>query len=122
MDDIQSRLEKAWAFQMQYCRCIVIVNWPDRVTNEKVLKRMEEKSYSNEGCLIEKEAYSIEHILRHAGLLKTIIVRRVEEKTSPGMPRKQFVSQYIFIISAELKKLVQNRAKWKFIMLEQTNQ
>src|SRR6267154_4789456 len=67
------------------------ISWSDKMKNEDVLKRVEEKS-----CLIrtiiQRKKNWIGHVLRGDGLLRDVMEGRVMGKRRQGQPRKGMIS------------------------------
>ena len=61
------------------------IKWIDRVSNEEVLRRVEVKR-SLLKTLIRRRDKSIGHVMRHDGLMKTIVEGLVDGKRGKGRP------------------------------------
>jgi hypothetical protein len=75
------------ALEMWCYRRMLKIPWVDRVSNKEVLKRAQEKRvlWNN---IVQRRDRLIGHLLRHEGLLKTVIEGTVEGKRCRGRPRQ----------------------------------
>jgi hypothetical protein len=87
----KKRLE---SFEMWCYRRILKIKWTDYITNEEVLARMNCKR-SLWYYIVRKRVTMVGHILRHEGLMKTVLEGRVEGKNYRGRPRLEYIEQII---------------------------
>ena len=80
------------AFEIWYYRRMMRIKWIDRVSNEEVLRRVGEKR-SLMKTLIKRQNNLIGQILRHDGLMKTIVEGQVDGKNGKGRPRTKYMEQ-----------------------------
>jgi hypothetical protein len=81
--DEMKRLE---AFEMWIWRRIMKISWKDHVTNEEVLRRVNEKRIILD-IITRRQRNWIGHILRGNSLMKEILEGRLQEKRAKGKPR-----------------------------------
>ena len=109
----KSRVE---AFEMWCYRRMMKIKWIDRVSNEEVLRRVEEKR-SLLKTLKRRRDILIGHIMRHDGLMKTIIEGQVNGKRGKGRPRMCYIGQIIKDVGEKkyvsMKRLADRRAEWR---------
>jgi hypothetical protein len=86
--------------------------WVDKVSNKEVLKREQEKRvlWNN---IMQRRDRLIGHLLRHEGLLKTVIEGTVEEKRCRGSFIQQTVSDVKCKNYTEMKRLTESRREWR---------
>src|SRR6267154_1085287 len=87
---LQDEINRLQALEMWLWRGFEKISWSDRMKNEDVLKRVEEKS-----CLIRTISQRknwIGHVLRGDGLLRDVMEGRVMGKRRQGQPRKGMIS------------------------------
>ncbi|CAH2234166.1 jg9047 [Pararge aegeria aegeria] len=98
-----------WAF-----RCMLAISWTREVSNEEVLRRVNQRRELLHTINIRKVAY-LEHVLRHERyeLLPLIIMRKVAERKVVGLSKKSWlcnIREWTGITSAaELFRLAKNR-------------
>ena len=61
------------------------INWTDTITNEEVLRRMDEKERLWKS-IVNKKVQLNGHLMRHNGFQKTIIDRHAKGKIFRGRP------------------------------------
>ena len=97
-------------------RRMMKIKWIDRVSNEEVLRRVEEKR-SLLKTLKRRRDILIGHIMRHDGLMKTIIEGQVNGKRGKGRPRMCYIGQIIKDVGEKkyvsMKRLAERRAEWR---------
>jgi hypothetical protein len=109
----KKRLE---ALEMWCYRRILKIPWVDRVSNKEILKRAQEKRvlWNN---IVQRRDRLIGHLLRHEGLLKTVIEGTVEGKRCRGRPRLCFIQQIVSDVRCknytEMKQLTESRREWR---------
>ena len=95
-------------------RRMMRIKWIDRVSNEEVLRRVGEKSHEN---LNQKTEQPCGHILRHDGLMKTILEGQLEGKNGKGRPGTKYMEQVKKDVKekkyAGVKRLVDRRIQWR---------
>jgi len=88
---LQDEINRLQALEMWLWRGLEKISWSDKMKNEDVLKRVEEKS-----CLIrtisQRKKNWIGHVLRGDGLLRDVMEGRVIGKRRQGQPRKGMIS------------------------------
>lgn len=113
------------AFELWCYRRMLKIKWTDRISNLEVLERI------NEGRTLMKTIQKrrstlIGHILRHEGLLHTIIEGKLDGKNAIGRPRMKYMTQIMKDLQCnsytELKRLAADRKIWKTRVSNQTNQ
>ena len=72
------------AFEMWCYRRMMKIKWIERVSNQEVLRRVGEKR-SLLRTLRRRRDNLVGHIMRHDGLMKTIVEGQVEGKVRPQM-------------------------------------
>uniref|UniRef100_A0A8D9ART7 Endonuclease-reverse transcriptase n=2 Tax=Cacopsylla melanoneura TaxID=428564 RepID=A0A8D9ART7_9HEMI len=92
------------------------IKWSDKVRNEDVLTRIKEKRRIMKHIAMRRSKW-IGHILRHDGLLHTLIEGMYEGNVPRGRPRKDFISQLKNDMGcssyAELKRMAEDRDMWR---------
>jgi hypothetical protein len=92
------------------------IPWVDGVSNKEVLKRAQEKRvlWSN---TVQRRDRLMGHLLRHEGLLKTVIEGIVEGKRCTERPRLSFTHQIFSDVRCknytEMKQLTESRREWR---------
>ena len=81
-DDIR-RLESC---KMWLCRRILDISWSDKISNDEVLRRVEEEK-SIISTIGKRQRAWLGHTLRQGDLLPIVIEGRVEGRRPPGRPR-----------------------------------
>lgn len=104
------------AFEMWCYRRMMKIRWSDKVRNEDVLERVgEERSIWK--TIVRRRTRLVGHILRHPGIVNTAIEGSIEGKNCRGRPRQEYVAQIIQDVGCEryveMKRLAQNRKKWR---------
>ena len=111
--DDKRRIE---AFEMWCYRRMMKISWVDKITNEEVLKRVNEKR-KIWMTIQSRRCRMIGHILRHGGLMQVILEGMTEGKRSRGRPRLSYLKQIMKDIGTnnyrETKDLAQNRQNWR---------
>ena len=92
------------------------IKWIDRVSNEEVLRRVEEKR-SLLKILKRRRDNLIGHIMRHDGLMKTTVEGLEDGKRSKARPRMCYIGQIIKDVRKKkyvnMKRLADRRAEWR---------
>jgi Reverse transcriptase (RNA-dependent DNA polymerase) len=106
-------IKRIEAFEMWIWRRIQKISWTDRVTNEEVLRRVNEKR-----CIIEqimkRQRNWIGHVLRGNSLLRETIEGRIKGKCLRGRPRQKMLDNILNGHTyANIKKIAQDRLRWK---------
>ena len=109
----KSRVE---AFEMWCYRRMMRIKWIDRVSNEEVLRRVGEKR-SLMKTLTRRRNNLVGHILRHDGLMKTIVEGQVDGKNGKGRPRIKYMEQVKKDVKEKkyvgVKRLADRRIEWR---------
>jgi hypothetical protein len=71
------------AFEMWCYRRMLKIPWVDRVTNEEALRKIEEKP-GLWNIMRKRRDVRVGHLIRHEGLIKTILEGAVEGKNAGG--------------------------------------
>ena len=92
------------------------IKWIDKVTNEEVLKRLGEKR-SFWKSIVKRRVQLTGHLMRHEGLLKTIIEGYVDGKRPRGRPRLRYMDQIMKDVGCttygEMKRKAERREEWR---------
>ena len=108
--------KKLEAFEMWCYRRMLKISWVDKVTNEEVLKRVEEER-SLWGTLKRRRDKMIGHILRHEGIVRDILEAETGFKRGRGRPRLQYYNQIVTDVGCtsfrQMKRLAQDRVLWR---------
>ncbi|XP_016657006.1 uncharacterized protein LOC107882714 [Acyrthosiphon pisum] len=109
---------KIEAFETWCWRRVLKIPWTDRVTNEDVYKRINEKR-SIWTTIVERRKKWIRHLIRNNTWITTIIEGKPEGKPGRERPRQSYMKQIMMNIGRvsykELKRVAMNREKWKDI-------
>ncbi|KAI5715825.1 hypothetical protein M8J77_023140 [Diaphorina citri] len=104
------------AFEMWCFRRTLKIIWSDRISNEEVLKRINEKRQLM-NIIAKRRTEWIGHNLRHEGLLHTIIEGLVEGNVQRGRPRKEYMDQIRDDMGCssyvEMKRTAEDRTEWR---------
>jgi hypothetical protein len=104
------------SFEMWCYRRILKIKWADYITNEEVLARMNCKR-SLWYYIVRRRVTMVGHILRHEGLMKTVLEGRVEGKNYRGRPRLEYIEQIIKDVEcktySEIRRMVEDRTGWR---------
>lgn len=101
----KKRLE---ALEMWIWRKTENINWRDRVTNEEVLRRVEEKREIN-NMILERKRKWIEQVITKDGLMKEVLEGRMEGKRTRGRPRKTLLDDINNNGYEDLKRRAQHK-------------
>ena len=92
------------------------IKWIDRVSNEGVLRRVEEKRCLEKTSRRRRNNF-VGHIMRHDGLMKTIVEGQVEGKKGKGRLRMTYIGQGIKDVKQKkyvsMKRLADRREAWR---------
>jgi hypothetical protein len=91
------------------------ISWTDNITNEEVLERVGINRQLMSQLRNRKKNW-IGHILRGDGLLKEVIEGRMEGKRIRGRPRLGMLDDLITHSYVEMKRITENRVKWRNYM------
>jgi len=88
------------------------ISWTKKITNEEVRKRIgAEKIHLKNNTA--KETYWLGHVLRHDGILLTILEGRTMGKRQRGRRRKQMIDDIVGKESyVKTKKKAEDRRQW----------
>ncbi|KDR10935.1 hypothetical protein L798_14458, partial [Zootermopsis nevadensis] len=103
------------SYEMWCWRRIGKFRWTDRVTNEEVLRRVNEQRNILQ-AITRRKANWLGHIMRRNGLLSDIIEGQVEGKRGLGRRRIQLtdnLKQGKKMKFQELKREAENRENWR---------
>ncbi|KDR09341.1 hypothetical protein L798_15108, partial [Zootermopsis nevadensis] len=104
------------SFEMWCWRRIEKIRWTDRVTNEEVLRRVNEQRNILQAITRRKANNWLGHIMRRNGLLSDIIEGQVEGKRGLGRRLIQLtddLKQGKKMTFQELKREAENRDNWR---------
>jgi hypothetical protein len=105
------------AFEMWYYRRMLKIPWVDRVTNEEVLWNIEEEKPGLRNIMRKRRDVWVGHLIRHEGLIKTILEDAVEGKNARGRPRLEYIDQILEDTGCPtykaLKRLAEDREGWR---------
>jgi len=85
--DIDKRIE---AFQMQICGMMERISWTEHITNEEVLKMVEEKR-SLIDIIRTRQTILIGHILKGDSVQREVMEGRMEGEMGRGRPRQKVI-------------------------------
>ncbi|XP_025417940.1 uncharacterized protein LOC112688792 [Sipha flava] len=104
------------AFEMRCFRRMLKISWTDMVSNEEVLERMSARRTLWSSIKKRRNEW-IGHVLRHGGLLGSIIEGCEEGKNARGIPRMKYMQQIIedqgCTSYKETKRKASNREEWR---------
>ena len=93
---------------------MVNLSWLEKVTNEEVLRRVNEKRQANTELYFAKETPIINHVLRHDGLLHEIIEGRMRGKPTRGRIKTHMLHESTNDVSyIALKQAAEEREGWR---------
>ena len=104
------------AFEMWCYRRMLKIRWVDRITNEEVLRRMDENRTLWK-TLTRRRDRLVGHVLRHQGLTNLVLEGSVGRKNSRGRPRQEYDTQIRADVGCssyeQMKRLAQDRRAWR---------
>ncbi|KAL1446687.1 hypothetical protein WDU94_006588 [Cyamophila willieti] len=104
------------AFEMWCFRRTLKITWCDKITNEEVLRRIREKRQVLKNIQVRRATW-IGHILRHEGLLHTLIETTIEGRNQRGRPRQEYLEDLKKDMGCrtyeELKEITEDRIIWR---------
>jgi hypothetical protein len=108
----QADRKRIEAFEMWVWRRMLKISWTQKISNEEVLMKVgEHRSVLN--IINQRKHNWIGHILRHEGLLRTILEGRMVGKAARGRKRLNMLSDILKNDSyAEVKRLAEDRSQW----------
>ena len=106
-------VQKIEAFEMWIWRKMKNIKWQDHITNEEVLRLVEEERSMIKTILLRQRQW-IGHVLRRNSLLTEVLEGRCKGKKAKGRPRQQLLDNLLSDKTYEkVKREAQDRAKWK---------
>ena len=115
----QTHINKLQAFEMWVYRKLKRIPWTDKVTNEEVLKRVNEKRYIIPTIKIRKTTY-FGHMIRRDNMQRQLLEGKIEGTRSRGRPRIEWtdnISEWTKIKKYnEMVIRAQNRPKWRIMI------
>src|ERR1043165_1025338 len=105
--------KKVEAFEMWTWRRVLKISWRDKVTNQEVLKRVEEERTLLH--MIDRRKHRwLGHVMRGEGLLLTVIEGRMVGKTTRGRRRLNMLSDMVGGTTyVQTKRKAENRITWR---------
>ena len=95
------------------------IKWTDRISNEEILNQIKERR-SILQAVVNRRVQLIGHILRHGGILLTIIEGLVDGKRPGGRLRLQFMDQIMKDVGCktyeEMKGKADRREEWRVLI------
>ena len=119
LDNWRSGEKKIGSFRNVCYRRMMNIKWMDRITNEEVLRRIEEKRTLWKSLKKRRgQMMGHTHPLRHERLLRDILEGEVGKKR--GRPRLKYFDQIIGDMGCEtfreVKQLAGDRAEWRRVV------
>ena len=108
----QAEKKRIEAFEMWVWRRMLKISWKEKISNDEVLMKVgEQRNLLN---IISQRKHSwIGHILRHDGLLNTILEGRMEGKAARGRKRLNMLSDILKNDSyIAVKRRAEDRSQW----------
>ena len=108
----QAEKKRIEAFEMWVWRRMLKISWKEKISNDEVLMKIgEQRNLLN---IISQRKHSwIGHILRHDGLLNTILEGRMEGKAARGRKRLNMLSDILKNDSyIAVKRRAEDRSQW----------
>src|ERR1041385_1407630 len=106
---------KLEAMEMWLWRRMEKISYTDEITNEEVLRRVDEVRQIS-GLIRNRKKKWIGHVLRGEGILKDVIEGRMEWKRGKGRPRMGMLDELIVNSFEDMKRRAENREEWKSFM------
>ena len=101
------------ALEMWIWRRMERISWTEKITNEEVLRRVEEKRSMVETIIRRKKNW-MGHIMRGDGLMKEVMEGKMEGKKGPGRKRIGMIDDLIEKERyGDLKRRVEDRQGWR---------
>ena len=108
----QNHRKKLEAFEMWIWRKMLKISWTQKVSNHQVLDKIHEERTMLDSLHQRKHKW-LGHILRHEGLLHTILEGRIEGKRGRGRKRQQMIDDIMgkekYVI---MKRTAEDRTRW----------
>ena len=90
------------------------ISWTQKVSNQQVLDKIQERRNLLSSIQKRKHAW-LGHVLRHEGLLHTILEGRMEGKRGRGRKRQQMIDDIMEEESyANMKRKAEDRTRWNW--------
>ena len=108
----QNHRKKLEAFEMWIWRKMLKISWTQKVSNHQVLDKIHEERTMLDSLHRRKHKW-LGHLLRHEGLLHTILEGRIEGKRGRGRKRQQMIDDIMgkekYVI---MKRTAEDRTRW----------
>ena len=106
-------ISKIEAFEMWIWRKMERINWTEKITNEKVLRRVGE-SRTMMMTIVRRKKNWIGHIIRGEGLLREVIEGKMVGKRGPGRPRIGMLDELLERDTyGNMKRRAEDRTGWR---------
>ena len=106
-----------YILEMWCYRRMLKIKWIDKVTNEMTLQRVGEKR-SLLKSIVKRRVQLTGHLMRHEGILNTIIEGYVAGKRPRGRPRLRYMDQIKEDVGCktyeEMKRKAERHEEWRF--------
>src|SRR6218665_3710917 len=106
----KGHIKRIEAFEMWIWRRMERISWTEHRTNEKVLKKVEEKSLMD--IIRTRQKNWIGHMLRGNSLQREIMEGRMEGKRGRGRPRQKLMDWMMEEGYGKLKEKAQRGEEW----------
>ena len=111
---MQKRLEAA---EMWMWRRVLSVSWTERVTNERILERMDQERELLK-TIRRRQLQFLGHVLRGEGLESLCLTGKIEGRRARGRQREKYMDGIRRVTggertAAELLQMARNRQEWK---------
>ena len=103
------------AFEMWLFRKMLRISYQEHITNEEVLRRVQEKRTLLQ-TIKKRKCTFFGHVVRNDGLQRHLLEGRVEGARQKGRPRRQWTTdilEWMGVRYGEAVRAAQNRKKWQ---------